>query len=149
MSGFFGPLQEDLIKYRDKIAAHPVVFDSAGRTLLDLTASILDDLAHISDTEAFDALCDYNISTTGENFKKAVTDLAVDRKSLEYLIVFFLRIGKEIEVKTGSIENEHLKKLQTLVTSKKFRFFTNFSDAQIEFALEIMPEKVRRYEYYK
>lgn len=149
MINYFGPLQEDIRKYRDKIAAHPAVVDSTTNTFYDLTVKILDDLGHIDDTDAFDALCEYNINTTGKNFKKAVTDYAIDRKSMEYLLIFFLRIGKEIETRTGSLENENLKRLQELMTSRKFRFFTQFSDDQIEFATEIMPEKVRRFEYYK
>lgn len=149
MSGFFKPLQEDILRYRDKIAVLPMAIDKTSRTFLDLTVNILDDLGHLGDTEAFDALCEYNIATTGKNFKEAVVKQAVDRKSMEYLLIFFLRIGKEIEVKRGTLENEHLKKLQTLMTSRAYRFFTNFSDKQIEFAIEIMPEKVRRFEYYK
>lgn len=149
MSGFFQPLQEGILRYRDKIAALPIAFDKSTRIFLDLTVDILNDIGNISDPGAFDALCDYNISTTGKNFKKAVEELAVDRKNLEYLLVFFLRIAKEIEVKTGKIENEHLNRLTKLMTSREYRFFTVFSDSQIEFAVEVMPEKVRRYEYYK
>jgi hypothetical protein len=98
--------------------------------------------------EKLDELCEYNVLTMRQEFEGVIRNDAVNEKAQAVLLTFFLRIAKEMEIKYKHIENEDLQKLVTLLTSKDFKL-PSYIKSQKSFALESMPENIKRMLYMK
>ena len=147
MSAFFKPLQENILLFRDKLDEQYIVFDKTNRMFLDLDLNILYFLGN-EDGDKLDQWCEYNIRTMGDKFEEIVNGQVVNEKIQRTLLMFFLRIAKEMEVKYGTIENEHLRELYRIMMSKDYNY-PSYISSQKNFALEIMPDKVEWMEYLK
>jgi hypothetical protein len=106
---------------------------------------ILDILNYLGteDADKLDEKCEYNIMTMKSEFEGVIYGNAVDEKAQSVLLTFFLRIAKEMEIKYKNIENEHLKKLYEIMTSKDFKY-PSYIKSQKNFALENMPDNIKR-----
>jgi len=140
MSAFFKPLQSNILAFKEKLDKQCIVFDKTNKMFLDL------DLGH-EDGDKLDRWCEYNIQTMGTEFEKAINGQIINDKNQRTLLIFFLRIAKEMEVKYGKIENKYLRKLYSVMTSKGYEYPIHISSQN--FALEIMPDKVEWMEYLK
>lgn len=147
MEKYFENKQKDIIKYRDYLSDNNVVIDKTNKIFLDLILDILDYLGS-EDPNKLDMLCEYNILTMKKEFESVIYGTLVDEKRQAILLIFFLRIAKEMEVKYKTIENEHFKKLYTLLTSKEYKYPSYIKD-QKEFALDNMPDNIKRMQYLK
>jgi len=147
MHPYFKPLQKDILKYKNKLDEKNVVIDKTNKMFLDLILNILDYLAS-EDPEKLDELCEYNIMTMHEQFEEVIYDGSVGEKAQSILLTFFLRIAKEIDTKYEIIENKDLSKLYTIMTSKDFKY-PNYIGTQKNFALEKMPQNIKRMLYFK
>ena len=147
MEKYFENKQKDIIKYRDYLRDNNVVIDKTNKIFLDLILDILGYLGS-EDPNKLDALCEYNILTMKKEFESVIYGTLVDEKRQAILLIFFLRIAKEMEVKYKTIENEHFKKLYTLLTSKEYKYPSYIKD-QKEFALDNMPDNIKRMQYLK
>jgi hypothetical protein len=83
-----------------------------------------------------------------QQFEDVIRGNAVNEKAQGVLLTFFLRIAKEMEVKYKKIENEHLGKLYAIMTSKDYKY-PSYIGSQKNFALDKMPENIKRMEYLK
>ncbi len=144
---FFKPLQKNILAFRDKLDAESIVFDQTNKMFLDLDLNILEYLG-TEDSDKLDEWCEYNIRTMRQEFTEVINNQIINDKAQSTLLMFFLRIAKEMEVKYGSIENEHLRELYRIITSKEYRY-PDYIKAQKNFALEIMPDKIEWMEYMK
>ena len=84
----------------------------------------------------------------GKEFEGVIYGDAVNEKAQAVLITFFLRIAKELEVRYKIIENEYLNELYNLMTSKGYKY-PDYIGSQKNFALDKMPENIKRFEYLK
>lgn len=144
---YFENIQKDILTYRDYLCEHNVVIDKTNKIFLELILDILSYLGS-EDPNKLDELCEYNILTMKKEFESVIYSNLVDEKRQAILLIFFLRIAKEIEVKYKTIENEYFKKLYTLLTSKDYKYPSYIKD-QKEFALENMPDNIKRMQYLK
>ncbi len=147
MRPYFKPLQADILIYKNKLDKENVVIDKTNKIFLDLILNILDYLAS-EDSERLDELCEYNIMTMHEQFEEVIYGNSIGEKAQAILLTFFLRIAKELEIKYQSIENEDLAKLYELMTSRDFKY-PSYVSTQKNFALEKMPENIKRMLYFK
>ena len=147
MSTFFKPLQANILSFRKNLDEHTVVFDQTNKMFLDLDLNILEYLG-TEDGDKLDEWCEYNIRTMGHEVEEVINNQVINDKAQRTLLMFFLRIAKEMEVKYGSIENDHLRELYTIITSNDYRY-PDYIKAQKNFALEIMPDKIEWMEYLK
>lgn len=144
---YFENIQKDILIYRDYLHEHNVVIDKTNKIFLELILDILGYLGS-EDPSRLDEVCEYNILTMKKEFESVIYSDLVDEKRQAILLIFFLRIAKEMEVKYKTIENEHFNKLYTLLTSKEYKYPSYIKD-QKEFALENMPDNIKRMEYLK
>jgi len=144
---YFQTKQNDILEYKNILDKNNVVIDKTNKMFLDLILNILNYLA-TENPELLDDLCEYNIMTMHEQFEEVLESKAINEKAQSILLTFFLRIAKEIDVKKQKIEQEDLNKLYTLMTSKKFRY-PSYINTQKNFALEKMPENIKRMLYFK
>ena len=147
MLPYFQTKQSDILIYKDKLDKNNVVIDKTNKMFLDLILNILNYLA-TEDGATLDDLCEYNILTMHEEFDSVIEDDVVNEKAQAILLTFFLRIAKEIDIKYSEIENKYLKELYTLMTSKDFKY-PSYIGTQKNFALEKMPENIKRMLYFK
>ena len=148
VSAFFEPLQENILAYREKLSKEDIVFDKTNKMFLELKLNILEYLGNEEDSEKLDQWCEYNIRTMGNEFAEVINSQVVNDKTKRTLLMFFLRIAKEMEVKYGSIENEYLRELYTIMRSKDYKY-PDYITSQKNFTLEIMPDKIEWMEYLK
>ncbi len=141
---YFKQLQPDIAKYREKLHAENVVIDKTNMLFLNFILNILDYLA-TEDAQTLDTRCEYNILTMKKEFESVIYGDSINEKTQLILLTFFLRIAKEMEVKYKKIENEHLKELYTIMTSKGYKY-PSYVGSQKEFALDKMPENIKRME---
>lgn len=144
---YFEKIQTNILTYRDKLDKNSVTIDKTNLMFLNLILNILDYLTN-EDPEKLDMQCEYNILTMHKEFEGIIFGEAVNEKAQAILLIFFLRIAKEMEVKYKNIENQDLKKLYELMTSKDFKYPSYIKD-QKNFALENMPDNIKRMEYLK
>ena len=147
MLPYFEKIQPDILIYREKLYKNSVSIDKSHIMFLNLILDILDFLA-TQDPSILDSQCEYNILTMHKEFEGVIYDDAVDEKAQAVLLTFFLRIAKEMDVKYKKIENETLNKLYTIMTSEHFKYPSYIKD-QKSFALDSMPENIKRMEYLK
>jgi len=147
MSQFFKDIQPDILIYKDKLCSNNVAIDKTNRMFIELLVKILGYFA-TEDAEKLDQQCEYNIRTMRKEFDPLIHSDRVDEKAVSILITFFLRIAKEMEVKYKTIENEQLRELYTIMTSKDFKY-PDYIGSQKSFALDKMPENIARMEYLK
>lgn len=147
MTPCFKELQPDILLYAEKLHKNNVTIDKTNLMFLELLVNILKYLG-AGDAEKLDQQCEYNILTMKQEFESVIRSNSVSEKNQAILLTFFLRIAKEMEVKYKTIENEHLQKLYSLMTSKGYKY-PSFIGAQKDFALDKMPENIKRMEYLK
>jgi len=147
MLPYFKSLQTDILSYKNKLDKENVVIDKTNKMFLDLILNILEYLA-TEDPSKLDDLCEYNIMTMHEQFEDVIYGNTVSEKVQSILLTFFLRIAKEIDTKYEVIENEDLSKLYTIMTSKDFKY-PSYIGTQKNFALEKMPQNIKRMLYFK
>ena len=147
MAGFFAPLQEDILKLKEKLSQTNLAFDKTNQMFLQLNLNLLEYFAS-EDPQKLDIWCEYNIKTMHEQFENIVKNQLTDEKSQGVLLMFFFRIAKEIQVKYSKIENRYLEQLYTIMTSKGYKY-PSYIDFQKNFALEKMPENIKRHERLK
>jgi len=147
MLPYFKALQADILSYKNKLDEENIVIDKTNKMFLDLILNILDYLAS-EDADKLDDLCEYNIMTMHEQFEEVIYGDAVNEKAQAVLLTFFLRVAKEIVTKYEVIENEDLSKLYTIMTSRDFKY-PSYIGTQKNFALEKMPQNIKRMLYFK
>jgi len=147
MMPYFKDIQADILIYKDKLYKNNVVIDKTNLIFLNLILEVLDFLA-TEDPDKLDVQCEYNILTMRKEFESIIYSDAVNEKAQAVLLTFMLRIAKEMEVKYDKIENEHLERLYTIMTSKEYKY-PNYIGSQKEFVLHKMPENIKRMEYLK
>ncbi|MFA5233605.1 MAG: hypothetical protein WC390_04320 [Sulfurimonas sp.] len=147
MLAYFKDIQPDILAYREKLDKNNVTIDKTNLMFLNLILDILNYLG-TEDADKLDEKCEYNIMTMKKEFESVIYGNAVDEKAQSILLTFFLRIAKEMKVKYTTIENEHLNRLFALMTSKDFKY-PSYIKSQKEFALESMPENIKRMLYLK
>ena len=144
---YFEKIQTNILTYRDKLDKNSVTIDKTNLMFLNLILNILDYLAK-EDADKLDSQCEYNVLTMHKEFEGIIYGNAVNEKAQAILLTFFLRIAKEMDVKYQKIENKDLSKLYEIMTSKDFRYPSYIKD-QKNFALENMPDNIKRMEYLK
>lgn len=147
MVAYFKDAQSDILAYREKLQKHNMVIDKTNLLFLNLILDILEYLG-TEDGDKLDELCEYNVLTMRGEFDEVIKGDAINEKAQAVLLTFFLRIAKEMEIKYKVIENEHLKKLFSLVTSKDYKY-PSYIKSQKNFALENMPDNIKRMLYMK
>ena len=147
MLAYFKDIQPDILAYREKLDKNNITIDKTNLMFLNLILDILNYLG-TEDAEKLDEKCEYNIMTMKKEFESVIYGNAVDEKAQSILLTFFLRIAKEMKVKYTTIENEHLNRLFVLMTSKDFKY-PSYIKSQKSFALESMPENIKRMLYLK
>lgn len=147
MLAYFREKQPQILLYREKLKKNNMVIDKTNLLFLNLILDILHYLG-TENPEKLDELCEYNVLTMRQEFENVIYNDAVNEKAESVLLTFFLRIAKEMDVKYKQIENEHLQKLFTLLTSKEFKLPSYIKD-QKSFALESMPDNIKRMLYLK
>ncbi|MFA5461395.1 MAG: hypothetical protein WC274_04875 [Sulfurimonas sp.] len=147
MVTYFKDAQSHILAYRIKLQEHNMVMDKTTLLFLNLILDILEYLG-TEDPDKLDELCEYNVLTMRGEYDAVIKGDSVNEKVQATLLIFFLRIAKEMDIKYKNIENEHLKKLYTLVTSKDFKY-PSYIKSQKVFALESMPENIKRMLYMK
>ncbi len=147
MEVFFKNIQPDILAYREKLDKNNVTIDKTNLMFLNLILDILNYLG-TEDASKLDEMCEYNIMTMKSEFKEIIFGDAVNEKAQAVLLTFFLRVAKEMSVKYKTIENEHLAKLFNIMTSKDFKY-PSYIKSQKEFALENMPDNIKRMLYLK
>lgn len=147
MVAYFKDAQSDILAYRTKLQEHNMVIDKTNLLFLNLILDVLEYLG-TEDADKLDELCEYNILTMRDEFDEVIKGTAVTEKAQATLLIFFLRVAKEMDIKYKNIENESLKKLYSLVTSKDFKY-PSYIKGQKEFAFESMPDNIKRMVYMK
>jgi len=147
MLPYFTTKQTEILTYKEILDKNNVVIDKTNKIFLDLILNILDYLG-TENPEKLDDLCEYNIMTMHEQFEEVIEENTINEKAQAILLTFFLRIAKEIDTKYETIENKDLSKLYTLMTSKGFKY-PSYIDTQKNFALQKMPENIKRMLYFK
>lgn len=144
VEAYFKQMQPDIAKYRERLDRENVVIDKTNMLFLNLILNILDYLA-TEDAEKLDIECEYNILTMKKEFESVIYGDVINEKTRLTLLTFFLRIAKEMDVKYKKIENQYLQELYTIMTSKGYKYPSYVGD-QKEFALDKMPENIKRME---
>ena len=144
---YFKDAQSNILAYREKLQQNNMVIDKTNLLFLNLILDILEYLG-TEDGDKLDELCEYNVLTMRGEFDEVIKGDAVNEKAQAVLLTFFLRIAKEMEIKYKNIQNEQLKKLYSLVTSKDFKY-PSYIKSQKNFALENMPDNIKRMLYMK
>lgn len=147
MLAYFKDIQPDIVAYREKLDKNNITIDKTNLMFLNLILDILNYLG-TEDAEKLDEKCEYNIMTMKKEFEGVIYSNAVDEKAQSILLTFFLRIAKEMKVKYTTIENEHFNRLFAIMTSKDFKY-PSYIKSQKSFALESMPENIKRMLYLK
>ncbi|MEK6658815.1 MAG: hypothetical protein AABY36_03940 [Campylobacterota bacterium] len=147
MLAYFKQIQPDILVYKEKLDKNNITIDKTNLMFLNLILNILNFLG-TEDADKLDEQCEYNILTMRKEFEGVIRGDAVNEKAQAILLTFFLRIAKEMEIKYKKIENENLERLYALMTSKDFRYPSYIKD-QKNFALDSMPENIKRMEYLK
>jgi hypothetical protein len=147
MLPYFKAKQEDILAYKENLDRNNVIIDKTNQIFLNLSLNILHYLGS-EDADKLDNLFEYNILTMHKEFENVIYNDTVNAKAQSILLTFFLRIAKEVKVKTGEIQNKDLESLYKIMTSKKFKYH-NYIDSQIYFTLEKMPENIKRFLYFK
>lgn len=147
MLAYFHNVQPEILAYREKLEKNNMVIDKTNLLFLNLILNILNYLGH-ENPEKLDELCEYNVLTMRQEFEGVIRNEAVNEKAQSILLTFFLRIAKEMEIKYKQIENEDLQELFTLLTSKEFKL-PSYIKSQKSFALENMPDNIKRMLYMK
>jgi hypothetical protein len=147
MLSYFKKLQPDILTYKENLCENNITIDKTNLMFIELLVKILDYLA-TEDADKLDEQCEYNILTMGKEFEAVIYGNSINEKAQAVLITFFLRIAKELEVKYKTIENEDLNELYRIMTSKDFRY-PNYISSQKNFALDKMPENIKRMEHLK
>ncbi len=147
MLPYFKDRQADILKYKDYLDKNNTIIDKTNMMFLDLILNILNYLG-TEDADKLDDLCEYNILTMNKEFEGVIYNNIINEKSQATLLTFFLRIAKEIEVKNGEVESEYLEKLYSIMTSRDFKYH-DYIGSQKSFALEKMPENIKRMLYFK
>jgi hypothetical protein len=147
MLPYFKAKQEDILAYKENLDRNNVIIDKTNQIFLNLSLNILHYLGS-EDADKLDNLFEYNILTMHKEFENVIYNDTVNAKAQSILLTFFLRIAKEVKVKTGEIQNKDLESLYKIMTSKKFKYH-NYIDSQMYFTLEKMPENIKRFLYFK
>lgn len=147
MIAYFKDAQSDILTYRTKLQQNNMVIDKTNLLFLNLFLDILQYLG-TEDADKLDELCEYNVLTMRGEFSEVIKGDAVNEKVQATLLIFFLRIAKEMELKYQNIENENLKKLYSLVTSKDYKYPSYIKNQKV-FAFESMPDNIKRMLYMK
>lgn len=147
MLAYFHDVQPQILLYRERLEKNNMVIDKTNLLFLNLILNILNYLGH-ENPEKLDELCEYNVLTMRQEFEGIIRNEAVNEKAQSILLTFFLRIAKEMEIKYKQIENEDLQELFTLLTSKEFKL-PSYIKSQKSFALENMPDNIKRMLYMK
>ena len=144
---YFKEIQKDILKYKAHLEKNNMIIDKTNKLFLDLILDILQYLG-TEDPQRLDELCEYNILTMRGELEKVIRGTSVSEKVQSVLLMFAMRIAKEMDIKYNRIENDSLKKLYSLMTSKDFKLPSYIKD-QKEFALENMPDNIKRMLYMK
>lgn len=144
---YFKDAQSNILAYREKLQQNNMVIDKTNLLFLNLILDILEYLG-TEDGDKLDELCEYNVLTMRGEFDEVIKGDSVNEKAQAVLLTFFLRIAKEMEIKYKNIQNEQLKKLYSLVTSKDFKY-PSYIKSQKNFALENMPDNIKKMLYMK
>jgi len=147
MLPYFKNKQSEIIIYKEFLDKNNIVIDKTNKIFLDLILNILNYLG-TENPEKLDELCEYNIMTMNEQFEEVIEGDIINEKAQAILLTFFLRIAKEMDIKYKVIENEDLSKLYTMMTSKDFKY-PSYIGTQKNFALEKMPQNIKRMLYFK
>ena len=142
MLPYFETRQADILAYKEKLNKNNIIIDKTNLMFLDYILDISDYLGTEKPTK-LDELCEYNILTMHKEFEDIIYKDAVNEKAQSVLLTFFLRIAKEIDVKYDTIENEDLKSLYAIMTSKDFKY-PDYIGSQKNFALDKMPANIKR-----
>ncbi|MCK9472164.1 hypothetical protein [Sulfurimonas sp.] len=144
---YFKNIQKDILSYKNHLNKNNMTIDKTNKLFLNLILDILEYLG-TQDPKKLDEFCEYNIMTMKKEFEGVIHGTSVSEQTQATLLTFFMRIAKEMDVKYRNIENESLAKLYSLMTSKDFRYPSYIKD-QKEFALESMPDNIKRMLYLK
>lgn len=144
---YFQNIQKDILSYREHLEKNNVTIDKTNKMFLHLILNILEYLG-TEDPEKLDELCEYNIMTMKKEFESVIYGSSVSERVQAILLTFFMRIAKEMDLKYKNIENESLSKLYSLMTSKDFKY-PSYIKSQKNFALESMPDNIKRMLYLK
>ena len=144
---YFDNIQKDILSYRENLEKNNITIDKTNKMFLDMILDILNYLG-TENAKKLDELCEYNIMTMKKEFESVIYGTSVNEKAQSVLLTFFLRIAKEMDVKYKNIENETLAKLYKLMTSKDFKY-PSYIKSQKNFALDNMPDNIKRMEYLK
>ena len=147
MLPYFKNKQSEIIIYKEFLDKNNVVIDKTNKIFLDLILNILNYLG-TEDPKKLDNLCEYNIMTMHEQFEEVIEGSIINEKAQAILLTFFLRLAKEMDIKYQAIQNEDLSKLYTMMTSRDFKY-PSYIGTQKNFALEKMPENIKRMLYFK
>lgn len=144
---YFQNIQKEILFYKEHLEKNNMTIDKTNKMFLDLILNILEYFG-TEDPNKLDEMCEYNILTMRKEFENVIYNTSVSERVEAVLLTFFLRIAKEMEIKYQKIENESLAKLYSLITSKDFKLPSYIKD-QKEFALENLPDNVKRMLYMK
>lgn len=147
MKPYFKEMQTTILEYREKFDTNYITIDKTNQMFHDLSSNILEYFG-TEDTDTLDSICEHTALTMNEQFEKVVKGNKTDEKAQGVLMVFFLRAAQEIMIKVGSIENESLRKLHTIMTAKGYKY-PDYISSQKRYALERLPEVLERIERLK
>lgn len=147
MKAYFEEIQEDILHYKERFDVGHVTFDKTNQMFHDLTSDILKYLG-TEDPDTLDRICEYNIMTMHEQFEDVISRGVTNEQTQGTLMMFFLRIAKEIEIREGKIKNESLQKLYSIMTAQGYRY-PDYIKVQKTFALERLPDIIARMERLK
>ena len=144
---YFKNIQKDILSFKEYLEKNNMTIDKTNKMFLDLILDILEYFG-TEDPDKLDEMCEYNVLTMRKEFENVIYKTSVSEKVETVLLTFFLRIAKEMEVKYQKIENTSLAKLYSLMTSKDFKL-PSYIKSQKVFALDAMPENIKRMLYLK
>ena len=144
---YFQNIQKDILSYKEHLEKNNMIIDKTNGIFLNLILDILEYLG-TENPQKLDELCEYNIMTMKKEFESVIHSSSVSEKAQAILLTFFMRIAKEMDLKYKNIENESISKLYALMTSKDFKY-PNYIKSQKNFALESMPDNIKRMLYLK
>lgn len=144
---YFAERQKDILDYKEYLSKNNMVIDKTNKMFLDLILNILEYLG-TENPDKLDEECEYNILTMKNELENVIYNKITNEKAEYTLLTFCLRIAKEMEVKYNKIENNYLKELYTIMTSKGYKYPSYVKDQQ-EFALEKMPSNIARMDIFR
>ncbi len=147
MKPYFKEMQATILEYREKFDTNYITIDKTNQMFRDLSSNILEYLG-TEDADFLDTMCEYNIMTMHEQFEEVVKGNVTNEKAQGTLMMFFLRLAEEINIRAGEIENESLNKLHTIMTAKGYKY-PDYISSQKTFALERLPDLIARMEMLK